>query len=226
MKVCAQVLCGMCSEAHVGRQSVDTMFSSLQLAHLWTHYWSQCPVRFHCIKPLCLLICQLPLAVYLCSKIILVFIWLCSQSYAVYTRQVGFSPISPLVWLVVWVCTARWTPGSSVILFSGVSADPIVQVAIDDSRNTLYTRSEKGVLQVSSWFCSITCVTREQSVFSVVNTADISVYLPICLFCYRCMILELMDREWVVWQPCPRTLLWQPLETSLGLFARSTCNNI
>lgn len=34
------------------------------------------------------------------------------------------------------------------LLMSLSSADPIVQIAIDNSRNTLFTRSEKGVLQV------------------------------------------------------------------------------
>lgn len=33
-------------------------------------------------------------------------------------------------------------------LLSLCSPDPIVQIAIDNSRNTLFTRSEKGVLQV------------------------------------------------------------------------------
>lgn len=33
-------------------------------------------------------------------------------------------------------------------LLSFYSTDPIVQIAIDNSRNTLFTRSEKGVLQV------------------------------------------------------------------------------
>ncbi|XP_031414368.1 nuclear pore complex protein Nup155 [Clupea harengus] len=36
----------------------------------------------------------------------------------------------------------------SVLQFSFSEDDPVVQIAIDDSRNTLYTRSEKGVLQV------------------------------------------------------------------------------
>lgn len=35
-------------------------------------------------------------------------------------------------------------------LSSFCSTDPIVQIAIDNSRNTLFTRSEKGVLQVWS----------------------------------------------------------------------------
>jgi len=34
-------------------------------------------------------------------------------------------------------------------------SDPLVQICIDDSRNVLYTRSEKGTIQVKSW--SITC---------------------------------------------------------------------
>lgn len=33
-------------------------------------------------------------------------------------------------------------------LLSCCSTDPIVQIAVDNSRNTLFTRSEKGVLQV------------------------------------------------------------------------------
>ncbi|XP_063068284.1 nuclear pore complex protein Nup155 isoform X2 [Engraulis encrasicolus] len=36
----------------------------------------------------------------------------------------------------------------SVLQFSFSEDDPVVQIAIDDSRNILYTRSEKGVLQV------------------------------------------------------------------------------
>lgn len=36
-------------------------------------------------------------------------------------------------------------------LISVSVVDPVVQVAIDNSRNTLYTRSEKGVLQVSGF---------------------------------------------------------------------------
>ncbi|XP_049594009.1 nuclear pore complex protein Nup155 [Syngnathus scovelli] len=36
----------------------------------------------------------------------------------------------------------------SVLQFSFSEDDPIVQIAVDNSRNTLYTRSEKGVLQV------------------------------------------------------------------------------
>lgn len=32
------------------------------------------------------------------------------------------------------------------------SPDPVVQIAIDNSRNILYTRSEKGVLQVCDDF--------------------------------------------------------------------------
>lgn len=31
--------------------------------------------------------------------------------------------------------------------------DPIVQIAVDNSRNILYTRSEKGVIQVRLIFC-------------------------------------------------------------------------
>lgn len=34
-------------------------------------------------------------------------------------------------------------------LFFFVFLDPIVQIAVDNSRNILYTRSEKGVIQVS-----------------------------------------------------------------------------
>ncbi|XP_030624241.1 nuclear pore complex protein Nup155 [Chanos chanos] len=36
----------------------------------------------------------------------------------------------------------------SILQFSFSEDDPVVQIAIDNSRNTLYTRSEKGVLQV------------------------------------------------------------------------------
>lgn len=40
-------------------------------------------------------------------------------------------------------------------------ADPIVQIAIDNSRNTLFTRSEKGVLQVRSQDVTLTCASPE-----------------------------------------------------------------
>ena len=39
------------------------------------------------------------------------------------------------------------------IFFFHFILDPIVQIAVDNSRNILYTRSEKGVIQVRLIFC-------------------------------------------------------------------------
>lgn len=46
------------------------------------------------------------------------------------------------------------------LLSSLCSTDPIVQIAIDNSRNTLFTRSEKGVLQV--WCLVNVAVSHQQ----------------------------------------------------------------
>ncbi|KAL2087750.1 hypothetical protein ACEWY4_016578 [Coilia grayii] len=76
----------------------------------------------------------------------------------------------------------------SVLQFSFSEDDPIVQVAVDDSRNTLYTRSEKGVLQVydlgadGQGMSRVACLSQNAIVSAAGNiarTIDRSVFKPI-----------------------------------------------
>uniref|UniRef100_A0A3Q3WJ45 Uncharacterized protein n=1 Tax=Mola mola TaxID=94237 RepID=A0A3Q3WJ45_MOLML len=76
----------------------------------------------------------------------------------------------------------------SVLQFSFSEDDPIVQIAIDNSRNTLYTRSEKGVLQVydlgsdGQGMSRVATVSQSSIVAAAGNiarTIDRSVFKPI-----------------------------------------------
>ncbi|XP_061656258.1 nuclear pore complex protein Nup155 [Phyllopteryx taeniolatus] len=76
----------------------------------------------------------------------------------------------------------------SVLQFSFSEDDPIVQIAVDDSRNTLFTRSEKGVLQVYDLGADGQCMSRvatmsQSSIVAaagnIARTIDRSVFKPI-----------------------------------------------
>uniref|UniRef100_A0A7N6AE55 Nuclear pore complex protein Nup155 n=1 Tax=Anabas testudineus TaxID=64144 RepID=A0A7N6AE55_ANATE len=76
----------------------------------------------------------------------------------------------------------------SVLQFSFSEDDPIVQIAIDNSRNTLFTRSEKGVLQVYDLGADGQCMSRvatmsQSSIVAaagnIARTIDRSVFKPI-----------------------------------------------
>ncbi|EMP30278.1 hypothetical protein UY3_12603 [Chelonia mydas] len=83
------------------------------------------------------------------------------------------------------------TPVDIVILglsYANLQADPIVQIAIDNSRNILYTRSEKGVIQVYDLGQDGQGMTRVASVSqnavvsaagNIARTIDRSVFKPI-----------------------------------------------
>ncbi|XP_057697653.1 nuclear pore complex protein Nup155-like isoform X3 [Corythoichthys intestinalis] len=76
----------------------------------------------------------------------------------------------------------------SVLQFAFSDDDPIVQIAVDNSRNTLFTRSEKGVLQVYDLGADghgMSCVaTMSQNVIvaaaaNIDSTIDHSIFKPI-----------------------------------------------
>ncbi|XP_075900928.1 nuclear pore complex protein Nup155 [Nelusetta ayraudi] len=76
----------------------------------------------------------------------------------------------------------------SVLQFSFSEDDPVVQIAVDNSRNTLFTRSEKGVLQVydlgaDGWGMSRVATMSQSSIVSaaghIARTFDCSVFIPI-----------------------------------------------
>uniref|UniRef100_A0AAR2KV42 Nucleoporin Nup133/Nup155-like N-terminal domain-containing protein n=1 Tax=Pygocentrus nattereri TaxID=42514 RepID=A0AAR2KV42_PYGNA len=76
----------------------------------------------------------------------------------------------------------------SLLQFSFSEDDPVVQIAIDNSRNTLYTRSEKGVLQVydlgtDGQGMSRVAAMSQNSIVSaagnIARTIDRSVFKPI-----------------------------------------------
>ncbi|XP_076020291.1 nuclear pore complex protein Nup155 [Genypterus blacodes] len=76
----------------------------------------------------------------------------------------------------------------SVLQFSFSEDDPIVQIAIDNSRNTLFTRSEKGVLQVYDLGADGLSMSRVatmsqgsivSSAGNIARTIDRSVFKPI-----------------------------------------------
>ncbi|CAB1441661.1 unnamed protein product [Pleuronectes platessa] len=76
----------------------------------------------------------------------------------------------------------------SLLQFSFSEDDPIVQIAIDNSRNTLFTRSEKGVLQVydlgadGQGMCRVATLSQNSIVGAAGNiarTIDRSVFKPI-----------------------------------------------
>lgn len=76
----------------------------------------------------------------------------------------------------------------SVLQFTFSEDDPIVQIAIDNSRNTLYTRSEKGVIQVYDLGCDGQGMSRIASVSqssivsaagNIARTIDRTVFKPI-----------------------------------------------
>lgn len=76
----------------------------------------------------------------------------------------------------------------SVLQFSFSEDDPVVQIAIDNSRNTLFTRSEKGVLQVydlgaDGWGMSRVATMSQNSIVTaavhIARTFDCSVFTPI-----------------------------------------------
>ncbi|KAF1434426.1 hypothetical protein FQV22_0004963, partial [Spheniscus magellanicus] len=76
----------------------------------------------------------------------------------------------------------------SLLQFTFSEDDPVVQIAIDNSRNTLYTRSEKGVLQVydlgqdGQGMTRVTSLSQNAIVSaagSIARTIDRSVFKPI-----------------------------------------------
>ncbi|NXH21655.1 NU155 protein, partial [Bucco capensis] len=76
----------------------------------------------------------------------------------------------------------------SLLQFSFSEDDPVVQIAVDNSRNILYTRSEKGVLQVydlgrdgqgMSRVASLSQKAIVSEAGSIARTIDRSVFMPI-----------------------------------------------
>ncbi|CAB1318328.1 unnamed protein product, partial [Coregonus sp. 'balchen'] len=67
----------------------------------------------------------------------------------------------------------------SLLQFSFSEDDPVVQIAIDNSRNTLFTRSEKGVLQGMSRVAAMSQSSIVAAAGNVARTIDRSVFKPI-----------------------------------------------
>lgn len=64
---------------------------------------------------------------------------------------------------------AAWFVINSTVLFLCLS-DALVQISIDDLRNILYTRSEKGTIQVGSSLVNVDC---HAVVFCVYFSTDV-----------------------------------------------------
>ena len=72
---------------------------------------------------------------------------------------------------MIWKEDRYWT-----ILYVYLLTDPLVQLTIDESRNILYSRSEKGVIQVCVCVCIQMCVYIHVCVC-------ICVCMCVCVFC-------------------------------------------
>ena len=93
--------------------------------------------------------------------------------------------------------------------------DPLVQIAIDESRNILYSRSEKGVIQVSVCVC----------VYSVCVCMYVSVSLCLCVSAYSVHVLMCMH---VCTAVCAVFKIavdyWQSFPKVFGPFRLFTCS--
>ncbi|OXB66694.1 hypothetical protein ASZ78_013085 [Callipepla squamata] len=103
-----------------------------------------------------------------------------------------FFYISPFVYSVAFILLNLFSRNQLLTcyfsLFFPHSQDPVVQIAVDNSRNILYTRSEKGVLQVydlgqdGQGMARVTSLSQNAIVSaagSIARTIDRSVFKPI-----------------------------------------------